>query len=84
MCTFDDPGTSKHHQKTTRRHPERHKKSEMVAGEEKKARNFGPPSIRGPTLRGPTLRGLTGVNSSMLYFHLVVLFFFLKAKTLKH
>ena len=32
MCTL---GVLKHHQNSTRRHPERHKKSEMVAGEGK-------------------------------------------------
>ena len=40
-CTLEGPGLQKHHQNSTRRHPERHKKSEMVAGEGKKARNFG-------------------------------------------
>ena len=48
------PGASKHHQNSTRKHLERQKKNEIVAGEEKKTRNFGPPSLRGPTLRGPT------------------------------
>ena len=36
---------------------------------------FGASTLRGFTLRGPT---------SVLYFHLVVLFFVKKAKTLKH
>ena len=31
-CTFDGPGTSKHHQKTMRRPPERDKKSENEGG----------------------------------------------------
>ena len=61
-----------HHQNSTRRHPERHRKSETVAGKGRKSAKFfaphpsGPhPSAptfsrfgpRGPTLRGPTLRG---------------------------
>ena len=41
------PRRFKHHQNSTRRHPLRHKKSEMVAGGEKKKRNFGPPTLRG-------------------------------------
>ena len=31
----------------------------IVAGEEKTARNFGPPTFPGPTLRGSTLPGPT-------------------------
>ena len=46
----------KFHEKTPQRDT---KKSDMVAGEGKKARNFGPSTLRGPTLRGPTLRGPT-------------------------
>ena len=44
----------KHHQKfhEKRRHPERDKKSENGCGRGKKARNFGPSTLRGPTLRG--------------------------------
>ena len=57
------PRRFKHHQNSTRRHPERHKKSEMVAGEgKKKARNFGPSTLPGPRPSGPppfapTVRG---------------------------
>ena len=35
------PSLHKNHQNSTRRHPERHKKSEMVAVEGKKEQNFG-------------------------------------------
>ena len=45
-----------------RRHPEREKKTRedpQREKKEKKARNFGPPTLRGPTLRAPTLRGPT-------------------------
>ena len=48
------PRRFKHHQNSTGRHPERRKKSEMVAGEGKNKRYFGPPTLPGPTLRGPT------------------------------
>ena len=60
----------KHHQNSTRRHPERDKKSENGVGEEKKTRNFGPhpsgpthkapptPPLRGP-VRGPDFQGPT-------------------------
>ena len=52
----------KFHEKRPR---ERHKKSDMVAGEEKKARNFGPP-----------FGAPNGVCSSMFFvFYLVFLFF---------
>ena len=37
------------------RHPERHRKSETVAGREKKARNFGPPTLRAPPFGAPPL-----------------------------
>ena len=49
-CTSKGPGPQKH-QNSTRRHPEKDKKSDNGAGEEKKARNLRPPTIRGPTLR---------------------------------
>ena len=39
-CTFQGPGLQKHHQHSTRRHPETQKKNEMGA-EEGKKRNFG-------------------------------------------
>ena len=39
-CTFEGPGLHKHHQNSTRRHPERQKKNEMGEGEEKE-RIFG-------------------------------------------
>ena len=45
----------KFHEKTTQRDTERAKRWRE---REEKARNFGPPTLRGPTLRGPTLRGL--------------------------
>ena len=51
---------SKHHQNSTRRPPERHRNSETVAGREEKARNFGPPTLRGPTLSGPHPFGAFG------------------------
>ena len=55
------PALQKHHQNSTRRHPERHKKNKIVAGEGKKAPNVGPstfgaPPFGAPTLQGPTLR----------------------------
>ena len=46
----------KFHEKTPR---EREKKNENGDGRGKKARNFGPPTLRGRTHRGPTLRGPT-------------------------
>ena len=46
-CTFDSPGASNHHQNSTRR-------PENGAGQGKKrAKIFGPPTLRAPTLRGP-------------------------------
>ena len=48
---------SKHHQNSTRRHPERHNENETVAGKGRKSAKFGPPTLRGPTLRGPTPSG---------------------------
>ena len=53
-CTFEFPGASK--QNSTRRPPERHKKSETVAGKGRKSAKFWVPHPSGP-LRGPTLRG---------------------------
>ena len=51
---FTSPAVQKHHQNSTRRHPERHKKSEMVAGEGKKSANFLAPTISGrPPFRSP-------------------------------
>ena len=45
----EGPGASKNHQNSTRRHPERDKKSENGCGRgKKKARNFGPPLPSGP------------------------------------
>ena len=57
-CTVDGPGVSKHHQKTTRRPPERDKESENGAGEGKKSAKFWLPTLRGLALRGLALRGL--------------------------
>ena len=48
-CTFKGSGLQKHHQNSTRRHPERHKKSEMVAGEGKKSEILGGPAEGGPS-----------------------------------
>ena len=73
MCTFRGPGASKT-TKIPRKDPEeRNERKNIVAGEGKTARNFGPPTplqappprgrpsapspLRGPALRGPTLRG---------------------------
>ena len=63
-CTFclRVPALQKHHQNSTSRHPERHKKSEMVAGEGKKSAKFwaphpSGPHPAGPHPSGPTLRG---------------------------
>ena len=47
-CTFERPGLQKHHQNSTRRPPERDKKSEMVAGERKKSEILGYPG-EGPS-----------------------------------
>ena len=49
----------KHHQNYTRRPPREEENMKIVAGEGKKARNFGPPTVRVPTLRDATLRGRT-------------------------
>ena len=43
----------KHHQNSTRRHPERHKKSEMRAGEEKKSAEFWASHPSTPHPSGP-------------------------------
>ena len=50
------PALQKHHQISTRRPPEREKKSENGAGEGKKSAKFWAPRLRAPTLRAPTLR----------------------------
>ena len=47
--TFLGPGLQKHHQNSTRRHPERHKKSETVAGKgRKRAKLWAPPPFGAP------------------------------------
>ena len=51
--TFDGPDASKHHQKTTRRHPERHKKEQKWERRGKNSAKFGAPTLRGPTLQEP-------------------------------
>ena len=46
---FRAPALQKHHQNSTRRPPERHKKSETVAGKGRKSAKFwAPPPFRGP------------------------------------
>ena len=58
--TFQGPGLQKHHQNSTRRHPERDRKSDNGSGRgKKKGRNRGLPTLRGPALRGPTVWGPT-------------------------
>ena len=53
-CTFDGPGApNKHHQNSTRRPPERHKKSETVAGKGRKRAKFWAPHPSGPHPSGP-------------------------------
>ena len=52
------PWGFKHHQNSTRRHPERHKKNEIVAGEGKKRAKFGEVRRRGPAEGGPAEGGL--------------------------
>ena len=53
-CTFQGLGPS-NTTKIPRKDPKREKEErKIVAGGGKKARNFGPPTLRGPTLRGPT------------------------------
>ena len=50
-CTFEGPGLQKHHQNSTRRHPEREEKNEFWRRErEKKERNFG--RSRGRAVQG--------------------------------
>ena len=56
-CTFESPGLRKHHQNSTRRHPERDKKNENRAGEAKKRAKFWAPHPSGPCPSGRTLRG---------------------------
>ena len=59
--TFEGSGASKQQQNSTRRHPERHRKSKNGTGEWKNAKFWVPtvlgPALRSPALRGPTLRG---------------------------
>ena len=67
------PHRFKHHQNSTRRHPERKEKNEFCGGTRKKSAKFWAP-IRGPTLRGPTfsrfgpptLRGPTLLGPTLL------------------
>ena len=66
------PRRFKHHQNSTRRPPKREEKNEFCVGRGKKKRGIS----GAPPFGGFTLRGLTGVNSFMLHFHLVFLFFF--------
>ena len=65
-CTFERSGLQKHHQNSTRKTKREGKKNKKLWWEmEKKARNFGPPTLRGSslrTLRGPTLRGPGGAK----------------------
>ena len=58
-CTLQGPGASNTTKIPREDFQERGERKKNVAGEEKKARKFGPPTPRGPTLRGPTLRGPT-------------------------
>ena len=58
-CTFKGSGLQKH-QNSTRRHPERHKKSEMVAGEGKKSAKFCAVRRRGVQWRGGPAEGGPG------------------------
>ena len=56
-CTCQGPALQtppKFHEKTPR---ERQKERNWGREKEKKARNFGPPTLRGPTLRAPTFSG---------------------------
>ena len=58
-CTFQGPSAS-NTTKIQRKDPQEMERRMKKAGEgKKKARNFGPPTLRGPTLRSPTLRGPT-------------------------
>ena len=51
------PRRFKHHQNSTEGPQRYRRKKENCGGRGKKARNFGPPTLRGPTLLGPTLWG---------------------------
>ena len=53
-CAFKGTGLQKHHQNSTRRHPEREKKSENGSGRGKKKREIlGGPAEGGPAEGGP-------------------------------
>ena len=58
-CTFEGPGLQKHHQNSTRRHPEREEKNKFCGGRGKKRANFwavqgkGCPAEGGPGKGGP-------------------------------
>ena len=65
-CTFDSPSAS-NTTKIPRKDPKRKtKRAKMGREREKKARNFGLPTLRGSTLRAPTLRGSTVLGSTLL------------------
>ena len=51
------PRRFEHHQNSTKKTKREEERMKTVAGEGKKARNFGPPPFGAPTLRGPTLWG---------------------------
>ena len=56
-CTFDSPGASSTTKKPTRKRTLREEKSETGGGEtEKRARNFGHPTLRGPITSGPNFQ----------------------------
>ena len=55
-CTFQGSGVQKHHQNSTRRPPERHRKSETVAGKGRKRAKF----LGGPAEGGPVEGGSGG------------------------
>ena len=66
-CTFEGPGLHKNHQNSTRRHPERDKKSKNGAGEKKKSEILGGPAEGGPeeggrAEGGPAEGGLLSVE----------------------
>ena len=53
-CTFEGPGLQKHHQNSTRRHPEKEEKNEFCGGRgKKKERNVGRSGKGGPGKGGP-------------------------------
>ena len=53
-CTFEGPGLQKHHQNSTRRHPEREEKNEFCGGRgKKKSKILGGPGEGGPGKGGP-------------------------------